>query len=279
MTANSNSLNHKQHKLMRFRFTRKDLCLPYGLFMLLFIIFPLLLIVYYAFTDAVGNFTFDNFVNVFSESSNFQVIGISILVGSLNTVFCLLIAYPIAFILSNSKLNKNKVLVYLFILPMWINFVIRTIATRDLLSFLDISSANHPLLATIIGMVYNYLPFAILPLYSTMLKLDKAQIEASYDLGANHVQTFFKSILPMSMPGVISATLMTFMPTMSSYVIADKLGGGKTTLIGNLIALKFDLANYNVGSVLALIMLFMIGLTLILTKNTKKDDSVRGSLW
>lgn len=279
MTANSKSLNHKQHKFMRFRFTRKDLCLPYGLFMLLFIIFPLLLIVYYAFTDAVGNFTFDNFVNVFSESSNFQVIGISILVGSLNTVFCLLIAYPIAFILSNSKLNKNKVLVYLFILPMWINFVIRTIATRDLLSFLDISSANHPLLATIIGMVYNYLPFAILPLYSTMLKLDKAQIEASYDLGANHVQTFFKSILPMSMPGVISATLMTFMPTMSSYVIADKLGGGKTTLIGNLIALKFDLANYNVGSVLALIMLFMIGLTLILTKNTKKDDSVRGSLW
>lgn len=265
----------------RHHFTRKDLCIPYGLFLVLFVVFPLLLIIYYAFTDRVTNqFTFNNFVNVFSSSSNFKVIGVSLLVGLLNTICCLLIAYPVAFFLSNKKYNKNTVLVYVFIMPMWINFVIRTIATRDILSWMGITSANLPLLATIIGMVYNYLPFAILPLYSTMLKLDKSQIEAASDLGASPFYVFIKTILPMSMPGIISACLMTFMPTMSSYVIADKLGGGKTTLIGNLIAMYFGTSsNYNVGSVLALIMLFMIGLSLLITKNTKKDDTVRGGLW
>ncbi len=265
----------------KFHLSRKDLCIPYGLFMLLFVVFPLLLIIYYAFTDkTTGQFTFNNFVTVFSSSSNFKVIGMSLLVGLLNTVFCLLIAYPIAYLLSNKKYNKNKVLVYLFIMPMWINFVIRTIATKDILAWIGITSADHPLLATIIGMVYNYLPFAILPLYSTMLKLDKSQIEAASDLGANPFYVFIKAILPMSVPGIISACLMTFMPTMSSYVIADKLGGGKTTLIGNLIALMFGTSsNYNVGSVLALIMLVMIGISLLLTKNTKKESNVRGGLW
>ena len=113
-----------------------------------------------------------------------------------------------------------------------------------------------------------------------MLKLDKSQIEAASDLGANSFYVFIKAILPMSVPGIISACLMTFMPTMSSYVIADKLGGGKTTLIGNLIALNFGTAsNYNVGSVLALIMLVMIGISLIVTKNSKKESNVRGGLW
>ena len=262
-----------------FRLTRKQLCIPYALFLLMFVVFPLVLIVYYAFTDRNGTFTFENFTNVFSQASNFQVIGMSLLIGLLNTVVCLVIGYPIAYILANRKLNKNTTLVYLFILPMWINFVIRTIATKDILDFLNITSANHPLLATIIGMVYNYLPFAILPMHSTMLKLDKSQIEAARDLGANPVQTFVKSILPMSMPGIVSAALMTFMPTMSSYVIADKLGGGKTTLIGNLIQLNFSQTNYNVGSLLSLIMLVMIGISLLVTKGSEKDTSVRGSLW
>lgn len=258
--------------------TRKQLCIPYGLFLALFVVFPLLLIVYYAFTDKSGQITIENFTSVFTQKSNFSVIGMSLLIGALNTFFCLLLAYPIAYILANTKFNKNKVLVYIFIMPMWINFVIRTIATKEMLSWIDITSANHPLLATIIGMVYNYLPFAILPLYSTMLKLDKAQIEASSDLGANPVQVFYKTILPMSMPGIVSASLMTFMPTMSSYLIADKLGGGKTTLIGNLIALNFNQANYNVGSVLSLIMLLLIGLSLLLTRN-HKEENVRGGLW
>ena len=262
---------------------KASLCIPYALFMILFILAPILLILFYAFTNQNGQFTFENFQTIFSNSSNFKVIGMSIIVGILNTIVCLLIGYPIAYFLASSKYNKNKILVYLFLIPMWINFVIRTIATRDMLSWIGISSENHALLSTVIGMVYNYLPFAILPLYNQMLKLDKSQIEAAKDLGANPPQVFFKTILPMTIPGIISAVLMTFMPTMSSYVIADKLGGGKVTLIGNLIANQFSSTaqnSYNVGSVLAIIMLLMIGITtLISTIANDKKPVKRGGLF
>ena len=262
---------------------KASLCIPYALFMILFILAPILLILFYAFTNQNGQFTFENFQTIFSNSSNFKVIGMSIIVGVLNTLVCLLIGYPIAYFLASSKYNKNKILVYLFLIPMWINFVIRTIATRDMLSWIGISSENHALLSTVIGMVYNYLPFAILPLYNQMLKLDQSQIEAAKDLGANTPQVFFKTILPMTIPGIISAILMTFMPTMSSYVIADKLGGGKVTLIGNLIANQFSSTaqnSYNVGSVLAIIMLLMIGITtLISTIANDKKPVKRGGLF
>ena len=262
---------------------KASLCIPYALFMILFILAPILLILFYAFTNQNGQFTFENFQTIFSNSSNFKVIGMSIIVGILNTLVCLLIGYPIAYFIASSKYNKNKILVYLFLIPMWINFVIRTIATRDMLSWIGISSENHALLSTVIGMVYNYLPFAILPLYNQMLKLDQSQIEAAKDLGANTPQVFFKTILPMTIPGIISAILMTFMPTMSSYVIADKLGGGKVTLIGNLIANQFSSTaqnSYNVGSVLAIIMLLMIGITtLISTIANDKKPVKRGGLF
>jgi spermidine/putrescine transport system permease protein len=262
---------------------KASLCIPYALFMILFILAPILLILFYAFTNQNGQFTFENFQTIFSNSSNFKVIGMSIIVGILNTLVCLLIGYPIAYFLASSKYNKNKILVYLFLIPMWINFVIRTIATRDMLSWIGISSENHALLSTVIGMVYNYLPFAILPLYNQMLKLDQSQIESAKDLGANTPQVFFKTILPMTIPGIISAILMTFMPTMSSYVIADKLGGGKVTLIGNLIANQFSSTaqnSYNVGSVLAIIMLLMIGITtLISTIANDKKPVKRGGLF
>ena len=262
---------------------KASLCIPYALFMILFILAPIVLILYYAFTNANGQFTFENFQTIFFNSSNFKVIGVSIIVGILNTVVCLLIGYPIAYFLANTKYNKNKILVYLFLIPMWINFVIRTIATRDMLAWIGISAENHALLSTVIGMVYNYLPFAILPLYNQMLKLDKSQIEAAKDLGANPPQVFFKTILPMTIPGIISAVLMTFMPTMSSYVIADKLGGGKVTLIGNLIANQFSSTaqnSYNVGSVLAIIMLLMIGITTLITSIANNNKPVkRGGLF
>ena len=262
---------------------KASLCIPYALFMILFILAPIVLILFYAFTNSSGQFTFENFQTIFSNSSSFKVIGMSIIVGVLNTLVCLLIGYPIAYFLANSKYNKNKILVYLFLIPMWINFVIRTIATRDMLAWIGISAENHALLSTVIGMVYNYLPFAILPLYNQMLKLDQSQIEAAKDLGANPPQVFFKTILPMTVPGIISAILMTFMPTMSSYVIADKLGGGKVTLIGNLIANQFSSTaqnSYNVGSVLAIIMLLMIGLTTLISSiaNDKKPVK-RGGLF
>ena len=158
---------------------------------------------------------------------------------------------------------------------MWINFVLRTGATRDLLKWIGINGGNNPYLATIIGMVYNYLPFMILPLYTTMLKLDKSQIEAAADLGANPARVFLFNILPQSAPGIVSAILMTFMPTMSSYVISDTLSEGKITLLGNYIYLDFSMSAWNDGSFMALIMLVIVGISMIFNKNGA--ENVRGS--
>ena len=246
---------------------RKLFSIPYGVFLVLFIIFPILLIFYYAFTTKDGHFTLENFASLFSggqATSTFKVIGTSLGVAALTTVICIIIAYPIAYILANSKFNKNKVFVYLFLLPMWINFVIRTIATKQMLDFIGLDSKMYPWICSIIGMVYNYLPFTILPLYNTMLKLDKSQIEAAADLGANPVHVFFKTIVPMTVPGIVSAATMTFMPTMSSYVITDALSDRTIQLIGKQIEAKFMLGQLNVGSVYAIIMLVLIGASVII---------------
>ena len=254
----------KKNGIMREN--RKWLCMPYGVFLVLFIILPILLIFYYAFTKADGTFTLDNFTDVFAEGSGattFKVIGQSLGVAALTTVICILIAYPIAYILANSKFNKNVVLVYLFLLPMWINFVIRTLATKQLFILFKLYPAMHPWVCSIIGMVYNYLPFAILPLYNTMLKLDKSQIEAAADLGASPVQVFFKTIVPMTVPGIVSAATMTFMPTMSSYVITDALSERTIQLIGGQIENQFLTDRLNVGSVYAIIMLALIGVSVV----------------
>jgi spermidine/putrescine transport system permease protein len=181
--------------------------------------------------------------------------------------------------LSNKQYNNSKVIVMLFAMPMWINFVLRIAATRDLLYWIGINGGEYPYLATMIGMVYNYLPFTILPLYTTMLKMDKSLIEASYDLGANKRQTFVKTIIPMTMPGVISAATMVFMPTMSSFVISDVMGENKIQLIGNTIQLNFDQGQWHSGSLIALIMLIIIGVTMLLTKNVQGQEDIRGSLW
>lgn len=259
-----------------FAFKRKQLCIPYGVFLILFIIVPILLIVFYAFTDENGYLSFNAFINFFSSWTKINVLFISVFIGMLTTIFCLLIGYPLAYFLADKRINKNAVLVTLFIAPMWINFVLRTGATKDLLNWLNIGGGKYPYLATIIGMVYNYLPFVILPLYTTMLKMDKSQIEAASDLGANPFQVFTKSILPQSVPGIISAILMTFMPTMSSYVISDALSEGKITLLGNYIYLDFSMSAWNDGSFMALIMLVIVGISMFLTRGNNKEN-VRGS--
>lgn len=265
--------------MSKIRISRKHLAIPYALFIAMFIVLPLFLIVYYAFTDSEGNFSFSNLTMFFSNSTRVTILINSIIIGAFNTVLCIIIGYPIALILSNKKFNKSGILFLLFIMPMWINFVLRTAATRDLLFKIGIDGANYPLLSTMIGMVYNYLPFAILPMYTTMIKMDKNLIEASYDLGANKFVTFYKTIIPMSMPGVVSAATMVFMPTMSSYVICDILGNGKVYLIGKSIQESFDNSLWNVGSFMALVMLAMIGITLLITKNMKKEEDARGGIW
>ena len=283
----TSTVEYKQRK--RFNF-RGSLCIPYGLFMTLFVILPLLLIVYYAFTDANGTFTFSNWGTIFTNKENWRVIGTTFIIATLTTIFCILIAYPIAYLLSNSKYNKNKILVYIFLLPMWINFVIRTIGLKALVNGLtnslfgyDLTSA-YPYVAIVVGMVYDYLPFAILPLYNQMLKMDKNQIEAAADLGANPFIVFVKVIIPMTIPGIVSACTMTFMPTMSSYVIANKMSENTTKIIGNIIQNYFgtrvtEISNH-VGSVLSLVMLMIIGLTILVEKSIdKKSDTKKGGIW
>ena len=277
-------------KQRRFNF-RGSLCMPYALFMLLFVVFPLLLIVYYAFTDGEGKFTFGNWGTVFSNVTNWKVIGSTLLIATITTIVCILIAYPVAYLLSNKKYNKNKVLVYIFLLPMWINFVVRTIGLKALVNgisqavlHVDLTSA-YPYLSIVIGMVYDYLPFAILPLYNQMLKMDKNQIEAAADLGANPFQVFVKNIIPMTIPGIVSACMMTFMPTMSSYVIANKMSNNNVSIIGNLIEQQFgsntSAISNHIGSTISLVMLLIIGLTLLGEKalSSKDETQKKGGIW
>lgn len=262
---------------MKFRFQRKYFSIPYVIFLSLFVVVPIFLIVFYAFTDASGHFSFGAAQKFFSDSGNLNVILVSLFLAVQTTLICLLIGYPVAYFLANKKYNKNAVLLLLFIMPMWINFVLRTTATRDILFAIGINGGNFPYLATSIGMVYNYLPFVILPLYTTMLKLDKSQIEAAADLGANPVQVFIHSIFPQSLPGVISAITMTLVPVMSSYVISDALSEGNITLIGNFIYINFANNQWNNGSFMAFVLLILVIFSMFLTKD--KAEESRGNLW
>lgn len=263
---------------MKFRFQRKHFSIPYVIFMALFIIIPMILIAYYAFSDASGSLSFDAPRKFFSDASKFHVLMVSLFIAVQTTIICLLIGYPIAYFLASKKYNKNIVLVMLFIMPMWINFVLRTAATRDILFAIGITGGDHPYAATLIGMVYNYLPFVILPLYSTMLKIDRSQMEAAADLGASPFNVFVRNVIPQSLPGIISAITMTLMPVMSSYVISDALSEGNITLIGNSIYLSFANSQWNNGSFTALLLLILVLLTMWGT-NGRKSEEVRGGLW
>ncbi|MCQ2815380.1 MAG: ABC transporter permease [Bacilli bacterium] len=279
--------NAEKRKQKRLNLSRKYLGIPYALFLILFIIIPILIIIAYAFTyeyldpntgETIIKLSGQAFLNFFTSKSKLNVLLVSLFVALQTTMICLIIGYPLAYFLADKKVNKNAVLITLFVAPMWINFVLRTGATRDLLTWMGINGGTHPYLATLIGMVQNYLPFVILPLYTTMLKLDKSQIEAARDLGANSFQVFTKNIVRQSVPGIISAFTMTFMPTMSSYVISDTLSEGKITLFGNYINLEFSNKAWNDGSFMALIMLIIIAITVFLTRNSDKEERT-GGLW
>lgn len=261
------------------KFQRKYLCIPYVIFLILFIILPILLIVFYAFTDAQGYPSFQAFIDFFTTATKVSILFTSVFIALQTTFICLIIGYPLAYFLADKKINRNAILVMLFVMPMWINFVLRTGATRDLLTWLGVNGGRTPYLATLVGMVYNYLPFTILPLYTTMIKLDHSQIEAASDLGATPAQVFFKNIIPQSLPGIVSAAEMVFMPTMSSYVISDTMSEGKITLFGNSIYISFSNSQWNTGSFLALIMLLIIFLSMVVTRKFSKEQEVRGGTW
>ncbi len=259
-------------------FSRKQLCIPYGVFLALFVVFPLLLIVYNAFTDSDGGFTFQNFVRFFSDSTTITNLLMSLLIAFVTTVVCLLIAYPVAYILSRMRAVHSYILVMLFVLPMWINFVLRAMALRELLDLFG-TLESYNFLNTIIGMVYDFLPFMILPLYTTLTKMDRSLEEAAADLGASRSRVFLKVTLPLSVPGMISGAMMVFLPTMSCYVITDTFGMGKIPLIGKLIEEQFStLSNWNFGSAIAIVMLIVMFITMLLTGGFKSENVRGGAL-
>ena len=254
-------------------FSRKQLCIPYGVFLAIFVILPLLLIVIQAFADKDGGFTFENFIKFFSSRTTLTTLIISILIGLITTIICIILAYPVAYILAHSKLNRGGTLLMLFIMPMWINFVLRAMAMKDLLTLLGIFGSNN-YVNVVIGMVYDYLPFMILPIYTVLIRMDKSYIEASHDLGAGWFKTFTKVTLPLSMPGIASGVTMVFMPTMTCYVISDTFGNGLVTIIGKLIDEQFTtFQNWNLGSAMAMVLLVVMFISMWVTGAFKNEDT------
>ncbi len=249
-----------------FRFSRKQLCIPYAVFLLFFVIAPLLVVIYYAFTNGQGEFTITNFTNFFTDTNTIGTLLYSMFIAVVTTLVCLVIAYPVAYILANSKIKRKTIILMLFILPMWINFTLRITALKEVLTAIEGNLAFHPFLNTVIGMTYDFLPFMILPLYNTLEKIDNKLIEASQDLGANSATTFIKVTLPLSMPGVISGITMVFLPVMTNYVVLDMLYNS-TYIMGSLIGSYFNAYDWNNGSMISIVLL---GIILVVTLFTNK---------
>lgn len=266
---------------MKIRFSRSQLCIPYAVFLAVFVVLPLFIIFYFAFTDKSGNFSLLNFKRFFTDPSFISTMVVSIAIGVATTVLCLMLGYPVAYILARSGWSRKNVLLLLFIMPMWINFVLRILALREFMQLTGLLGKYH-FLNTVIGMVYDFLPFMILPLYTTLIKIDKSLLEASADLGAAPRTTFFNVTLPLSMPGILSGITMVFMPTMTAYVISDTLGAGQVIILGKQIDEFFNAShNWNMGSAIALVLLLVIFVTTFFS-NRFKDDNLeeRGQrLW
>lgn len=275
----------------KLRFSRKLLAIPYALFMAVFIIAPLFIILYYAFTNADGTFTLENFELFFTGSggdsffktAQFKTIVQSFFISFMSTIICLLIAYPIAYIIAKSNLHNKSGLLLLFIVPMWVNFVLRINALKELLDWIGIyNKPEWNIFNTILGMVYDFLPFMILPIYTTIIKIDNSYIEAAKDLGANGVQAFCKVTLPLSKSGIASGISMVFLPSMTNYVVSNYLTYNHTKIIGGLIDNFFKDDLWNMGSVTALILLTFMFLITWLTGgfDTQSEAGKRGtSLW
>lgn len=262
---------------------------PYLLWMLVFTIVPLLFVFYYGFTSSDGTFTFSNITAIF-EKIHIQALGLSLLLAVITTAVCLLFAYPLALILSKSAAKNRSFVIFIFILPMWINFLLRIIAIRMLLSDNGIlnyilSALNLPNFsimytpaAIVIGMVYDYFPFMVLPIYNALIKIDRNLLDAAGDLGVTPARTFRKIIFPLSVPGVISGITMVFVPSISEFVIADILGGGKVLLIGNIIEQEFNQGNnWHLGSGISIVLMIFIFVSMMIGE--MKGSGEEASLW
>lgn len=271
--------------------TNSLLASPYIVWMAIFIIVPLLITVYYSFTTIDGGFTWENYQKFF-DPIYLGVLWRSLKIAFVCTLFCLLIGYPLALILTSSDFVRRRYLMFLCILPMWMNMLLRTYAWMTLLEKKGIINIILGWLgfdpiqmlytsgAVYVGLIYNFLPFMILPIYSVMLKIDHGLIEAAEDLGANRFQVFRKIILPKSMPGVITGITMVFMPAVTTFVISRLLGGGQYTLIGNLIEKQFvESGNWYFGSAISILMMLLILASMYIMKLTGSKEDVGGGLF
>ena len=261
----------------------KRLASPYLVWMALFTVIPLLIVCYYALTDGEGHFTLANLISVSGYGSVFAR---SLLLALIATVVCLVIAFPVGYFLSRLRVNKQRIMQMLVMLPMWMNFLLRTYAWMGLLS---INGPINTLLgvfglgpfnmlntagAVVLGMVYNYVPYMILPLYTSMTKIDQSLIEAAQDLGAGTAKTLFRVLIPMSVPGICTGITMVFVPAVSTFVISRMLGGGSNLLIGDLIEMQFlgNSYNLNVGSAMSLVLMIIVLLCMSFTSSFDEDE-------
>lgn len=260
---------------------------PYLFWMVAFTVIPICMVFYYGLTDKTGGFTLEN-VMAITTPEHAKALGLALLLSLISTIICLLLAYPLAMILKGMSVNQSSFIVFIFILPMWMNFLLRTLAWQtllekngvlnSLLTFLHLPKQNiiNTPYAIIFGMVYNFLPFMVLPIYNVLIKIDDNVINAARDLGANSLQTFTRVIFPLSLPGVISGITMVFIPALTTFVISNLLGGGKIYLIGNIIEQEFTTAyNWHLGSGLSLVLMAFIIINMFLTF---KFDGAKGAV-
>jgi len=257
------------------RFSRKTLGIPYGVFLLLFVVAPLLVLFYYAFTNGQGQFTVKNLTDFFTDPNTLGTLVYSLAIALATTALCLLIAYPVAYILATSKLKSKSVIIMIFVMPMWINFSLRITALKEILTMIEGNLAYYPFLNSVLGMTYDFLPFMILPIYNTIVKLDVSLTEAARDLGANGRGAFLRVTLPLSVPGIISGVSMVFLPAMTNYVVLDMLYNS-TYIMGSLIGSYFAAYNWHGGSMIALVLLAFICLFTLLTDNDDEGDARTG---
>lgn len=269
----------------RLQLTSKSkwLSTPYVLWSVVFILIPLAMIFYYGLTDKTGAFTLEN-ITAIATAEHAKALWLSILLSVISTLICFLLAYPLAMILANMKVNQHSFIILIFILPMWMNFLLRTLAWQTLLeksgvinnvlTFLHLPNINiiNTPYAIILGMVYNFLPFMVLPLYNALSKIDENVINAAKDLGANNIYTFFRIIVPLSIPGIISGITMVFVPALTTFVISTLLGGSKILLIGNVIEQEFTQAsNWHLGSGLSIVLMIFIIINMVASAIFDKD--------
>lgn len=248
---------------------RSNWSIPYLVFLIIFVVLPLILILVYALQDSQGGFTLANITRFFSDKDSLSTFAVSIEVALENTILCILIGYPAAWILSRRDYNKSTVTIILFIMPMWINALMRTLATAQLFTILGFNLGKGTLL---FGMVYDYLPFMIYPIYNVLSRMDKSYIDAAVDLGATPWRAFWKVTVPLSMPGVASGVLMVFMPTVSTFAISEFLTNNKIKLFGTIIQENINSSMWNYGAALAFIMLIIIGITSLFSKDKEQAE-------